>query len=79
MATKLELQQLLLASQHDVAALRHELSIARAEVERLKRSAQREEQSDWPTVAKHVRQIPAHFAAAREAAMRLGKAVKVSV
>ena len=98
--TKVELEQQLVASQRDNAALRAEVSVLRAEVARLSAqplAPQAQPQAagaagsaaaDWPTAAqaqrvqrvavqRTTRQLPAHFVAAREAAMRLGRAVKV--
>lgn len=75
--TKIELEQQLIATQRDNAALRAEVSALRAEVDRLSRTEPR----TWPTVKQHLaggKSLPAHFAAAREAAMRLGRSVKVS-
>lgn len=63
--TKLELQQRLDAVLKENVALRHELSVARADVQRMQRASE-------------VRR-PAHFEAAREAAMRLGRSVRVEV
>lgn len=86
--TKLELEQALIASQRDNAALRLALSESRANVESLRTLLRNEEHRvamlstpkatpvAWPDAPQ--RTLPAHFAAAREAAMRLGRAVKVS-
>lgn len=73
--TKLELEQRLAAAQQEVVALRHEVSALRADNERLRGKATR---VDWPA-APRAHKLPAHFAAAREAAMRLGRSVKVGV
>lgn len=75
--TKHELEQQLIVSQRDNAALREQNSVLRAEIDRLSRT----EPQPWPTVKQHLiatRKVPEHFAAAREAAMRLGRSVKVS-
>lgn len=93
--TKIELEQQLIASQRDNAALRHELSVLRARVAQLEHEAQEATcagddtgpvagpgdvlakpvvRADWPTAP---RKLPAHFVAAREAAMRLGRVVRV--
>lgn len=103
--TKVELEQQLIASQRDNAALRERISILEAEVARLSAlavdaaqtlqsgdeqaqadAAQRvyreAKTADWPTAPvapKAKRQLPAHFIAAREAAMRLGRCIKVEV
>lgn len=77
--TKLELEQALVASQRDNAALRTELSVLRAQLDAAQRDvALPSVRSDWPTAKVATgRKLPAHFAAAREAAMRLGRSVKV--
>lgn len=72
--TKLELEQALIASQRDNAALREQLSIAQAQIAML--STPKATPVAWPDAPQ--RTLPAHFVAAREAAMRLGRAVKVS-
>lgn len=72
--TKPELERALIASQRDNAALREQLSIAQAQIALL--SKPRATPVAWPTAT---RPLPAHFAAAREAAMRMGRSVKVTV
>lgn len=74
--TKLELEQRLAAAQQEVVALRHEVSALRADNERLRGKPVAAERADWPA-APRAHKLPAHFAAAREAAMRLGRSVKV--
>ena len=86
--TKLELEQQLIASQRDNAALRMELSTLRAELERAARTLQVGSEQEQANAAQRVyhatrpaqptqRQLPAHFIAARELAMRTGRSVKV--
>lgn len=97
--TKLELEQALIASQRDNAALRLALSEARANVESLRvllrneeirheeanteREALRQSLAVTRIERNHLqgqvneRKVPAHFAAARELAMRTGRCVKV--
>lgn len=104
--TKLELEQQLIASQRDNAALRLALSEARANVESLRtqyrelstaydyqsaelaetnteREALRQSLAVTRIERNHLqgqvneRKVPAHFAAARELAMRTGRCVKV--
>ena len=80
--TKLELEQALIASQRDNHLLREQNSVLRAsnEVLRTKLAEAAEDKTttaDWPKAPRAERKLPAHFVAAREAAMRLGRVVRV--
>lgn len=72
--TKAQLVEHAAAQGQEIARLREQLSIARAAAH-----AAHSDTVDWPSAAavKAQRTLPAHFAAAREAAMRLGRVVKV--
>ena len=77
MTTKLELTQLLAARNAELEAARLRISVLEGELALRPRSPEAK-----PARAAHVRtpyQLPAHFAAAREAAMRLGTTVTVEV
>lgn len=74
--TKAQLVEHAAAQGQEIARLREQLSIAQAQPTRTARTV------DWPTAdavkaPRAARTLPAHFVAAREAAMRLGRAVKV--
>lgn len=69
MTTKLELTQLLAARNKELEAARLRISVLEGELALRPRN---------PT-PRLPHQPPAHFIAAREAAMRMGKAIKVEV
>ena len=79
--TKVELEQQLVAQGKALAAAREEVSVLKAEVERLRCMAQRDSaqrgSAQRDSVQRGPWQRPAHMEAAREAAMRLGKVVLV--
>lgn len=75
--TKADLIKHAAAQGQEIAKLREQLSIAQAQPTRAARTV------DWPTAGevqapRAPRTLPAHFVAAREAAMRLGRTVKVT-
>ena len=74
--TKAQLVEHAAAQGREITKLREQLSIAQARPTRAAHTV------DWPTAdevqaPRAPRTLPAHFVAAREAAMRLGRAVKV--
>lgn len=82
--TKLELSQRLEASLKEVVALRQRISVLEAECARKERelaALAEQQRSQAPKAQRVVRrtpwQRPAHMEAAREAAMRMGKVVRV--
>lgn len=77
--TKAQLVEHAAAQGREITRLREQLSIARAAAHAAHSDTG---DWDWPTAGdvqapRPARALPAHFVAAREAAMRLGRAVKV--
>jgi hypothetical protein len=72
--TRIALATALVEANAEREALRAALSLARVELAAAKNAAT---PVAWPTAPKAARQLPAHFVAAREAAMRLGRVVRV--
>lgn len=71
MTTKLELSQLLTARNEELMAARLRISVLEGELALRPRSPA-------PITTTRTHRVPAHFAAARDAAMRMGKTVKVT-
>ena len=74
--TKAQLVEHAVAQGREITRLREQLSVAQAQPARAARIV------NWPTAGevqapRPARALPTHFVAAREAAMRLGRAVKV--
>lgn len=76
--TKVELEQQLMCKGKELAAAREEISTLRAEVERLERAQGVATPAPAPRVYTP-RALPAHMQAAKEAAMRLGRVVRVEM
>ena len=76
--TKAQLIEHAAAQGREIVSLREQLSIARAAAHAAHSDVD-VQLANWPTAARvrAERQLPAHFVAAREAAMRLGRAVKI--